>query len=131
MSVHNEHTHLDGYNPAQLLHDGCDECEHRGENVELAIGNLDSERFVLAWERAAELQRHGLRNGSHAELPMLRTLAAVQVKLERHGWPIGVLPTVGERQPRERSVLCQRCTTRTTFNLDAVCDTCAAKSSTV
>lgn len=89
MSVHDEHTSLDGYDPAQLLHDGCAECEHRGKSVDVAIGNLDSERFTRAWSRAADLQLRGLRNASSSELPMLRALAAVQVQLERLGIPIG------------------------------------------
>lgn len=92
MSVHSEHTTLDGYDPEQLLHDGCDECEYRGENPALAISNLDPARFLRAWERAGTKQLHGLRNASRAELPMLDALSAVQVQLERVGWEIGLMP---------------------------------------
>lgn len=92
MAVHSEHTSLEGYHEDQLLHDGCPECEYRGENVEQAISHLDTERFRLAWLRAAELQLHGLANSSRAETPMLRALAAVQVQLERRGTPIGDMP---------------------------------------
>jgi hypothetical protein len=90
--VHDHHESLPGYHPDQLLHDGCDECEDRGQHVHEAIAKLDEDRFVLAWKRAGELQLHGLPHVSRAELPLLRALAAVQVQLERHGVPIGVLP---------------------------------------
>lgn len=90
--THDNHATLPGYDPDQLLHDGCAECEERGADPGLAIAYLDHERFGRAWERAATLQARGLPGGSRAELPMLRILAAVEVQLERRGLPLGVLP---------------------------------------
>lgn len=92
MSAHDEHTALPGYHVDQLLHDGCELCEYRALHVDVALASLDSTRFVLAWQRAAELQMHGLQNVSQTELPMLRALSMVQVQLERRGLTIGQLP---------------------------------------
>lgn len=91
-AAHDEHTTLDGYDPNQILHDGCAVCEQRGARVDDAIANLDSVRFAEAWMRAAQLQLHGVPNVSEAELPLLRALAMVQVQLERRGLPIGTMP---------------------------------------
>lgn len=92
MPSHTEHTSLEGYHPSQLLHDGCPECEARAKRVDDAISKLDPERFVIAWQRSAQRQLHGLRDASRAEMPMLDALSAVQVQLERRGLPIGLLP---------------------------------------
>jgi hypothetical protein len=93
--THAPHEWLPGYSPAQLLHDGCPECETRGQAAAAAIAGLDTASFERAWERAAAWQRDG---GGHpiaaAEIPMLRALWAVQVQLERRGWPTGRCPSL-------------------------------------
>jgi len=97
---HVHHESLPGYNPAQLLHDGCPECEQRGAQPAAALGHLDHERFLRAWARAAAWQRDRLPDDeelSVAEAPMLRSLWAVQVAFERHlGVPLGYLPAGGQ-----------------------------------
>lgn len=90
--THTYHDGLPGYDPAQILHDGCDECEQRGRDVELALANMDTHTFERAWVRAGMRTQHGLDNMARAELNLLRFLGAVQVRLERRGLRIGVLP---------------------------------------
>jgi hypothetical protein len=96
--THDYHEGLDGYHPDQILHDGCAECEHRGENVERSIGQMDHKRFVKAWRRAADqlatTPPSGERGGprSAAEMPTLAALWAVQVHLQNRGVPLGEVP---------------------------------------
>jgi hypothetical protein len=90
--THDYHQGLPGYHPDQLLIDGCEECEDRAKHPDHGIAELDAARFRAAWARAAEWQRHGLPSLSSAEAPMLLALWAVQVQLERIGWPIGEIP---------------------------------------
>jgi hypothetical protein len=89
---HDYHDGLPGFSAAQILHDGCGECEARAASPEHGIGNLDRGNFVRAWHRAAEWNTHGLPDVAEAEVPMLRVLWAVQLKLENLGVPIGTLP---------------------------------------
>lgn len=99
---HAHHEALRGYNFAQLLVDGCPECEHRGADPSLAINHLDSHQFLIAWARAAYWQQGNLADDaalSAAEVPLLRALWAVQVQLERIGVPIAHLPVGGAAVP--------------------------------
>lgn len=97
MSAHDYHDALLGYDPRQLLVDGCAECERRGKDVALSITSLDPPRFCRAWRRAYDL---AASRGNHAavgpvsscEAPMLDALWAVQVQLERLGVPIDGRP---------------------------------------
>jgi hypothetical protein len=94
MAVHDYHEQLPGFDERQILHDGCSECQYRGENVIRAIGALDHNRFERAWRRAASWNRGGSGGMaiSEAEAPLLNTLWAIQCQLERRGLPIGELP---------------------------------------
>jgi len=93
--AHDYHEGLPGYDPQQILHDGCGECEQRAySDAAHGITQLDRLHFAQAWVRAAEWNQRssvGL-SLSHAELPMLRTLWAIQVQLAGWGQPIGTLP---------------------------------------
>lgn len=90
--THAYHEGLTGYNASQILHDGCGECEERAKRDDHGIGNLDRLNFTRAWGRAAEWGQSPLSNLSRAEMPLLNTLWAVQLKLEQFGVPIGTLP---------------------------------------
>ncbi len=90
--MHDYHDALPGYEPAQILHDGCNECERRSQLPDHGIADLDLLQFTLAWERAAAWNKRGLDNVSRLEQPALSALWAVQLQLERLGCPIGVLP---------------------------------------
>lgn len=79
---HDYHEALPGYDPDQLLVDGCAECEMRAGFADHGIGNLDPARFRHACIRARMWQRDGLANISDAELPMLTVLAAVEAQLD-------------------------------------------------
>jgi hypothetical protein len=96
---HDYHQALPGYSPAQILHDGCGECEIRGRSVSLAIASMDKGRFALAWRRAADwnLTVGAVSDVSKAERPLLEALWAIQLRLENYGVPIGVLPVGGAR----------------------------------
>lgn len=87
--THDYHDGLPGFHPDQILHDGCAECEERGADIALAIGNLDHKRFAAAWERASELYRSGgtldRTTLSAAEVPLLRVLWAIIVQFEGRG----------------------------------------------
>lgn len=88
---HTYHEGLEGYHPDQLLHDYCPECEDRSKLNAHGIDHLESERFLHAWERAAQWGKHGLDNVSFAELPMLRVIVAIQWQFERVGVPTGLI----------------------------------------
>jgi len=95
--AHDYHEGLPGYDPARILHDGCSECEWRARHHDHGINSLDRDSFARAWTRAADWNLRYLRGSvglklSNAELPMLSTLWAIQVQLERYGQPIGTLP---------------------------------------
>jgi len=90
--VHAYHEGLPGYHEDQILHDGCEECEGRASSRSLGISYLDKHRFARAWVRAAAWQRGRLDNISHAEIPLLNALWAVQCQLENFGHTIGRLP---------------------------------------
>jgi len=90
--VHDYHESLPGYDPEQILHDGCGECEARAKSRNHGLATLDQQNFARAWARAAEWNQQGLRNVSAAEVPILDVLWAVQCQLEQHGVPVGVLP---------------------------------------
>ncbi len=92
VSAHDYHEGLPGYSPEQLLHDGCGECEARGKDLGVAIGSLDRSRFMRSWDRAAQFGREGLSDVSNAELPLLRVLWALEIKLELRGVPVGTCP---------------------------------------
>lgn len=92
--MHSYHDGLPGFDEAQILHDGCEECEQRAASPGHGIGNLDRRSFAEAWARAAEWNRGGLSNVAKAEMPMLSVLWAVQIKLEGYGCTIGQVPRV-------------------------------------
>jgi hypothetical protein len=90
--MHDYHDGLPGFSEAQILHDGCGECEARAASRNLGIAHMDRTRFARAWARAAAWNKGGVPDVSKAEMPMLDVLWAVQVKLEEHGVPIGQVP---------------------------------------
>jgi hypothetical protein len=95
--THDYHDALPGFSEAQILHDGCAECEARATYPEHGIAQLDRHNFVMAWGRAAQWNTHGLPDIAAAEVPMLRVLWAIQLHMERLGTPIGTLPmSLGE-----------------------------------
>lgn len=91
--VHDFHVELLTFDPAQILHDGCAECEERSRSRSHGIANLDPANFARAWRRAALRNVGALYSRvSQAERPMLDVLWAVQVQLEKKGLRIGYLP---------------------------------------
>lgn len=90
--MHDYHDGLPGFDPAQILHDGCQECEQRSDATDGGLAHLDRQNFALAWQRSAQWNRSGLANLSRAEIPLLNILWSVQIKLEQYGVPIGEVP---------------------------------------
>lgn len=91
--MHDYHEGLPGYSPEQILHDGCGECEDRARSQDGGLGHLDQQNFYRAWSRAAEWNRSGAAHVARAEIPLLRILWSVQLKLEScAGVPIGIVP---------------------------------------
>jgi hypothetical protein len=106
--AHDYHDGLPGFHPDQLLHTGCAECEERSARPWVALSYMDNEAFARAWRRASGWQS-GAGSGDHisvAEIPLLETLWALQVILERFGVPIGAIPEWGiayqDREEHER-----------------------------
>jgi hypothetical protein len=92
--AHSYHDELEHYDPRQIWHDGCEECEARGKNVPYSIGTMDSGRFRRAWSRAWQFE-NGEDVGplSKAEIPLLNLFYILQVNFEREcHLPMGELP---------------------------------------
>lgn len=99
MGMHDFHEGLPAYNPEAIFHDGCAECERRGElQFAQQLGHLDNPRFLQALERSRD------RNVSvdWAEYRLLQDLAVMQDRLRSAGF---LLVRVGEPVPafEERS----------------------------
>jgi len=93
---HSFHEALRGFDPGQILVDGCAECEHRSSDLHVALSYLDDQRFANAWRRAYD---HHASDGratgriSNAEAPLLTLLWDLQVVLQRFGIPLnGAVP---------------------------------------
>ena len=87
--MHEYHDGLDGFDSRQIWYSGCEECEHRSQNLPDSIGQLDNNNLRRAIQRTKDW-----RNGkfeitgeiSLAELPLLRllqTFISIQERLER------------------------------------------------
>lgn len=97
--MHDYHDALPGFDDRQILHDGCAECERRGEDIARAISYLDPLNFERAWNRAFAFERgfHETTGRiSRAEAPLLSALWAVQIQLERRGVILGSIPGFGD-----------------------------------
>lgn len=79
--MHAYHEALPGYEPEQILHDGCPECKRRGANVEIALAYMDRPTFHRAWLRAKMFDSDGLTNVSNAETKLLQVLAQIRHQL--------------------------------------------------
>ena len=95
--THDYHPGLPGYNEKQILHDGCEECEHRGSDPYRALNALDSEQFIRAWRRAIDFERgaSGLAISS-AEAPLLRSMYAFHIRLTRSPEILNLILIEGE-----------------------------------
>jgi len=103
-ATHAFHDALPGFDPAQILHDGCGECERRSRDVALALDYMDMPTFARAWRRAFDhwaSEGNGTGELSSAEQPLLHALWVLQVIFSRHGVPLtgkppGWWPPLGE-----------------------------------
>jgi len=98
---HNYHEAAPGYDPRQILHDGCAECEHRGKHLDSALAHMDNATFARAWKRAFDWKAsngggwNATGDLSHAELDLLNVLWGVMVILERFGVALtGQVPSI-------------------------------------
>jgi hypothetical protein len=82
MSAHVYHGDLPGYDPQQILHDGCPECEERGRDPVMAINHMDRERFDRAVTRAFALSRSG-SSGLAISAAEAKTLGVISAVYER------------------------------------------------
>jgi len=92
---HSFHEALDGFDPAQILVDGCPECEDRGRNLPVALAHIDDQRFAAAWKRAYDLyalDSPSVGRVSDAEKPLLEVLWGIQCVLQRFGVPLNGTP---------------------------------------
>lgn len=92
MTGHAPHHRHPNFSPAQLAHDGCQECADRAADLPLALNHMDPETFARAWQRAAVSARSGLPDIAEAEVGLLAALAAVQRQLAVRGIPFGAMP---------------------------------------
>lgn len=80
---HDYHEALPGFNAAQVLIDGCAECDYRSSRTDHGISSLDVQTFVRAVTRAVQWNKRSLPNVSCAEIPLLETLWSVWLQWER------------------------------------------------
>ena len=90
MSMHSYHDDLPGFDKRQILHDGCPECEHRGENPRKALAHMDNPTFRRALARAIDWQSSTGAGGaalriSGAEARVLEILWIVALSMARVG----------------------------------------------
>jgi hypothetical protein len=91
--MHDYHEAAANYSPGQVLHDECAECKARSESPDGGLAHLDRQYFFMAWHRATEWNRNGLPDIAAAEVPLLRMLWSVQLKLEQFcRIPVGEMP---------------------------------------
>ena len=100
---HTYHEGLPGYDARQIWHDGCDECEHRGKDLQIGARASGQRHFARAWRRAYD--DHASNGGgyeatgdpSHCEMGLLNVLwgvpgepAALRTTTEWGGpqWPL-------------------------------------------
>ena len=90
--THSFHDRLDGYDPRQILVDGCSECEARGADLRSAFAHMDTQTFTRAWRRAFDINAsdgsHDVGRESAAEADLLLVMYAIQVELQRRGIPL-------------------------------------------
>jgi hypothetical protein len=90
--THAPHNTTPYFHTAQILCDGCDECEELSMHPAQVIQQMSKQEFIDAWGRAIDHERHGSVNASYAEIPVLQVLWAVAVQLEKRGVPLGHIP---------------------------------------
>lgn len=78
--MHAYHEGLPGFDPAQILHDGCPECEARGADPANGIGYLDNGNYRRAVTRAIMWETDYAPAISQAEAPLLRMLWTVLLR---------------------------------------------------
>ena len=86
MASHDYHESLEGYDPRQVWHDGCGECERRGATVPYSVRHLDDSNMVRAWDRTQAWTSDDwsdLGSLSQAEMPLLRFLEDVNLMSRR------------------------------------------------
>lgn len=84
--IHVPHEELPGYDARQIWHDGCPECEVRGEGVPATLTLLDNERFALAWKRAVDwMTSEDIGPVARAEVRLLQHFYYTQLLLQRAG----------------------------------------------
>ena len=82
--THAYHDELPGFDPRQILKDGCEECEARSKNLRVAINMLDEENFKRAWMRAKAWESYqDVGRVSDAERPLLEILYAFRNQVLR------------------------------------------------
>lgn len=91
--AHTYHAALPGYDERQILHDGCAECEERGQNLMSALAHMDGPTFARAWKRAYDWKAssgdpEAVGPISDTEAVLLQVLWAIQVILQRGGVPL-------------------------------------------
>lgn len=85
---HEYHPNLDNYNAANVLHDGCEECEERSKSI-AGLLHLDDENLRRLWDRMMWREFPGTRNGkplgpySDADYDATKMLYHIGVLLER------------------------------------------------
>jgi hypothetical protein len=87
MAVHAYHDGLAGYDPSNVLHDGCEECEGRAADGIQGLQALDETNFARLLNKMVDAEFIDDRYPetiSHADATLCGTLYAIAVLLERH-----------------------------------------------
>lgn len=57
--THTYHEHLPGFDPRNIMHDGCPECEERAKDPATGIMKLDVQYVITLWARMMNLKWGG------------------------------------------------------------------------
>lgn len=84
---HSLHSKLPGFDRANVLHDGCPECEHRAQDPLEGLLKLDRQNIDQLWQDMRDIKWSGgkgpTRNYSECDLKLIQTLYLIGVLAER------------------------------------------------
>jgi hypothetical protein len=109
--MHAYHDRLPGFDPGNVLHDGCQECEDRATSPLNGLLHLDHHRFRQAWADMLEEKWSGgsglARKVSVCDQQLMSALYSIAVLLERAAGmdPHATLAAIDEKSSELEAML--------------------------